>query len=205
MRKRKKTVTTQTSYQLALQSSTSQLMLDHLEKVLISEDQIKTRVKELAREITALYKPDEEITVISIINGAILFTADLVRNLPGQVRIDCIRVSSYEDATSPISEPKISSTLTLDLSGRHVLLVDDILDTGNTISKVYDYILDMNPASLRTAVLLEKKGRREVDFDVDLVGFQIPDEFVVGYGLDYAQRYRNLRCIGVLKPELQPA
>lgn len=186
------------------QLSNSQFILTHLEKVLITEEQIEVRVKELAKEISNHYEPNEEITVIAIINGAILFTADLVRNLPGPVRIDCIRVSSYEDETSPINEPKISSTLTLDLAGRHVLLVDDILDTGNTISKVYQYVLDMDPASIRTAVLLEKKARREVDFEIDLVGFQIPDEFVVGYGLDYAQRYRNLRCIGVLKAEQKP-
>ncbi len=180
-------------------------MLDHLAKVLITEDQIKARVKELANEINAYYTSDVEITVISIINGAILFTADLVRNLPGPVRIDCIRVSSYEDSTSPVGEPQIKSTLSLDLSGRDVLLVDDIFDTGSTITKVAEYIGHMNPASIRTCVLLEKTARREVDFEVDWIGFQIPDEFVIGYGLDYAQRYRNLRCIGVLKAELQPA
>jgi hypoxanthine phosphoribosyltransferase len=180
-------------------------MLNDLDKILISEDQIKSRVKELASELYKDYGPDEEITVISIINGAILFTADLVRNLPGPVRIDCIRVSSYGDETTPIGEPKITSTLSLDLKGRHVLLVDDIFDTGNTISKVYHYLEEMQPTSIKTCVLLEKKARRIVEFEVDWVGFQIPDEFVVGYGLDYAQRYRNLRCIGVLKTALQPA
>ncbi len=179
-------------------------MLNDLELVLITEDEIKVRVKELAGEISGLYAHDDEITVISIINGAILFTADLVRNLPGPVRIDCIRVSSYGNAMQPLGEPKITSTLSLDLTGHHILLVDDIFDTGNTITRVVEYIQEMNPASLRTCVLLEKRSRREVDFQVDLVGFQIPDEFVVGYGLDYAQRYRNLRCIGVLKAELQP-
>ena len=94
--------------------------------------------------------------------------------------------------------------MSLDLGGRHVLLVDDIFDTGKTITKVVKYVEEMQPASLRTCVLLEKKVRRLVDFSVDWVGFHIPDEFVIGYGLDYAQRYRNLRCIGVLKPELQP-
>ncbi len=178
-------------------------MLDDLAKTLITEDQIKTRVKELAAEISAHYG-QEEVTVISIINGAILFTADLVRNMPGPVRIDCIRVSSYEDASSPVGAPRITSTLSLDLDGRHVLLVDDIFDTGKTITKVVKYVENMHPASLRTCVLLEKKARREVAFSVDWVGFQIPDEFVIGYGLDYAQRYRNLRCIGILKPELQP-
>ncbi len=178
-------------------------MLNDLAKTLITEEQIKVRVKELAAEISAHYG-NQEVTVISIINGAILFTADLVRNMPGPVRIDCIRVSSYEDSSSPVGKPKITSTLSLDLGGRHVLLVDDIFDTGRTITKVVSYVENMHPASLRTCVLLEKKARRVVEFSVDWVGFQIPDEFVIGYGLDYAQRYRNLRCIGILKPELQP-
>ena len=179
-------------------------MLDHLARVLISEDQIKGRVKELANEISAYYTNEVEITVISIINGAILFTADLVRNLPGPVRIDCIRVSSYQDSTSLVGDPQIKSTLSLDLSGRDVLLVDDILDTGSTIAKVTEYIRQMNPASIRTCVLLEKRARRKIEFAVDWVGFQIPDEFVIGYGLDYIQRYRNLRCIGILKADLHP-
>ncbi len=178
-------------------------MLNDLCKTLITEEEIKTRVKEMAAEISGHYG-DEEVTVISIINGAILFTADLVRNMPGPVRIDCIRVSSYENSSTPVGAPQITSTLSLDLGGRHVLLVDDIFDTGKTITKVVQYVEEMEPASLRTCVLLEKKARRIVEFSVDWVGFQIPDEFGIGYGLDYAQRYRNLRCIGVLKPELQP-
>ena len=174
-------------------------MLNDLAKILIPENKIKMRVKELAAEIPGLYPPETEITVISIINGAILFTADLVRNLPGPVRIDCIRVSSYADATRPLTEPKITSTLSLELTSQHVLLVDDIFDTGHTISRVFNYLGEMNPASIRTCVLLEKESRREVNFPVDLVGFQIPDEFVVGYGIDFAQRNRNLPFIGKVR------
>lgn len=173
-----------------------------LETVLVSEKDIKKRVKKLGAEIAAAYG-DEEITVVSIINGAILFTADLLREIPNPVRLDCIRISSYRNDTKSVGQPKLLQSLTLDISNRHVLLIDDILDTGKTFSAVAAMLQKLNPASLRTCVLLDKRGRREVDFEADFVGFQIPDKFVVGYGLDFAERYRNLPCIGVLKPDLQ--
>lgn len=173
-----------------------------LETVLVSEKDIKKRVKKLGAEIAAAYG-DEEITVVSIINGAILFTADLLREIPNPVRLDCIRISSYRNDTKSVGQPKLLQSLTLDISNRHVLLIDDILDTGKTFSAVAAMLQKLNPASLRTCVLLDKRGRREVEFEADFVGFQIPDKFVVGYGLDFAERYRNLPCIGVLKADLQ--
>lgn len=173
-----------------------------LESVLVSEKDIKKRVKKLGAELAAAYG-DEEITVVSIINGAILFTADLLREIPNPIRLDCIRISSYRNDTKSIGQPKLLQSLTLDISNRHVLLIDDILDTGKTFSAVAGMLRKLNPASLRTCVLLDKRGRREVEFEADFVGFQIPDKFVVGYGLDFAERYRNLPCIGVLKPNLQ--
>ncbi|MET0263738.1 MAG: hypoxanthine phosphoribosyltransferase [Rariglobus sp.] len=173
-----------------------------LETVLVSEKDIKKRVKKLGVEIAASYG-DEEITVISIINGAILFTADLLREIPNPIRLDCIRISSYRNDTKSVGQPKMIQSLTLDISNRHVLLIDDILDTGKTFSAVATMLKKLNPASLRTCVLLDKRGRREVEFEADFVGFEIPDKFVVGYGLDFAERYRNLPCIGVLKPNLQ--
>lgn len=173
-----------------------------LEAILVSEAAIKRRVKKLGMEIADKYG-DEEITVVSIINGAILFTADLLRHIPNPVRLDCIRISSYRNETKSIGKPQLVHSLTLDVANRHVLLIDDILDTGKTLDMVTKTIAKMNPASLKTCVLLDKKGRREVSFDAEFVGFQIPDKFVVGYGLDFAERYRNLPCIGVLKPELQ--
>lgn len=173
-----------------------------LETVLVSEKDIKKRVKKLGAELAATYG-DEEITVVSIINGAILFTADLLREIPNPIRLDCIRISSYRNDTKPQGQPKLLQSLTLDITNRHVLLIDDILDTGKTFSSVASLLKKLNPASLRTCVLLDKRGRREVDFEADFVGFQIPDKFVVGYGLDFAERYRNLPCIGVLKPSLQ--
>lgn len=173
-----------------------------LETVLVSEKDIKKRVKKLGAELAAAYG-DEEITVVSIINGAILFTADLLREIPNPIRLDCIRISSYRNDTKSHGQPQLLQSLTLDISNRHVLLIDDILDTGKTFSSVAAMLTKLNPASLRTCVLLDKRGRREVDFEADFVGFQIPDKFVVGYGLDFAERYRNLPCIGVLKPSLQ--
>ncbi len=170
--------------------------------MLVSEADIKKRLRKLGAEITALYG-DDEITVISVINGAILFTADLLRHIDNPVRLDCIRVSSYRNDTKSMGKPQVLGNLSLDLANRHVLLIDDILDTGKTLSMIVGMIKKLQPASVRTCVLLDKRGRREVEFEADLVGFQIPDKFVVGYGLDFAERYRNLPCIGVLKPHLQ--
>lgn len=178
-------------------------MLDHLERVLVSEPELNARVDALAADITQTYEDVDELTVISIINGAIPFTADLIRRIPLPLRMDCMRVSSYRDSTSPVSRPNIIDTLRLDIRQRHVILIDDILDTGRTFSHVVEVLRTMNPESLRLCVLLEKKGRRETSIKADYVGFQIPDEFVVGYGLDFAERYRNLNCIGILRPEFQ--
>ena len=173
-----------------------------LDEILVTEAQIGRRLKKLGREISETYG-EEEITVIAIINGALLFTADLMRQVTCPIRIDCIRVSSYRNETRPVTEPEVFSSLTIDVENRNVLLIDDILDTGRTLLMVHRLIKTRNPASLRTCVLLDKKGRREVDCEADFVGFTIPDRFVVGYGLDFAERYRNLPCIGVLKSELQ--
>jgi hypoxanthine phosphoribosyltransferase len=159
-------------------------------------------VQELGRELKAVYGTGE-FTVISVINGAILFTADLMREIDNPVRLDCIRIASYGERTKSVGTPQIVHSLTIDVAKRHVLLIDDILDTGKTITLVANLIRKLNPASLRVCVLLDKQGRREVPFEADFVGFKIPDKFVVGYGLDFAERYRNLPCIGVLNPQLQ--
>jgi hypoxanthine phosphoribosyltransferase len=144
-----------------------------------------------------------EFTIVSLINGAVMFTADLMREIDNPVRLDCIRVSSYGAKTKSIGTPQVIYSLTLDIRGRHVLLIDDILDTGKTLSLVSKLIRELTPASLRTCVLLDKNERREVEIEADFVGFDIPNKFVVGYGLDFAERYRNLPYIGVLKPEKQ--
>lgn len=178
-------------------------MIEDLESIFVTEQEIRERVEVLGREITQTYEGVDELTIIAIINGALLFTADLVRNIDMPVRIDCMRVSSYRNDINPVQEPNIIDMLRLDLQDRHVLIIDDILDTGHTCKRVIREIKKLGPASVRFGVLLEKEGRREVDVQSDFVGFQIPDEFVVGYGLDFAENYRQLPCIGVLKPELQ--
>jgi hypoxanthine phosphoribosyltransferase len=175
-----------------------------LESVMFTEAQIKKRVRELGRELRAAYGKGE-FTIISIINGAVMFTADLMREIDNPVRLDCVRISSYADRTKSVGTPQIVHSLTIDIAKRHVLLIDDILDTGKTITLVSGLVAKLRPASLKTCVLLDKQGRREVPFEADFVGFKIPDRFVVGYGLDFAERYRNLPCIGVLSPRLQNA
>lgn len=173
-----------------------------LESVLVTENQIKRRIKKLGQEIKEIYG-NEEITIISIINGAIMFTADLMREIDNPMRLDCIRISSYRNESKSTGAPKMLHSINLDITNRNVLLIDDILDTGKTLAMVSALIRKLNPASLTVCVLLDKKGRREVDFEADIVGFNIPDKFVVGYGLDFAERYRNLSSIGVLKSNLQ--
>jgi hypoxanthine phosphoribosyltransferase len=173
-----------------------------LEKIIVSESMIKRRVRKLGDEITAAFG-EEEITVVAIINGSLFFVADLLREIRRPIRLDCIRVSSYRNETRSLGRPEIVHSLTIDIANRQVLLIDDILDTGKTLSVVVNLIKKLNPASVRTCVLLDKKGRREVDFEADFVGFPISDQFVVGYGLDFAERYRNLPCIGLLKADLQ--
>ncbi len=178
-------------------------MLDDLQTILVTEAEIQKRIVQLGAQITADYQDYGELTVIAIINGSIIFTADLIRAIAMPVRLDCMRVSSYKDETKPVSDPELIDTLRLDITARHVLLIDDILDTGKTLSRVRKLLLERKPASLKVCALLEKKVRRKVLLQAEYVGFQIPDEFVVGYGLDFAERYRNLPCIGILKPELQ--
>lgn len=176
--------------------------LEDIDTILVDETAIKARLIELGKEINTTYE-GRELAVIAIINGAIIFVADLIRELNLSIQLDCIRVSSYRDETRPMQEPEVIDKIRLDLEGVDVLLIDDILDTGKTLSRVCEIFSQMKPASLRTCVLLDKKTTRSVDFEADFVGFQVPDEFVVGYGLDFAERYRQLPCIGVLKPELQ--
>src|SRR4051794_21749172 len=185
-------------------SKSSAVLHPDIAEVLLTEAQIRARVKTLAREIKAVYG-DKEFTIISLINGAVMFTSDLMREIDNPVRLDCIRVSSYGAKTKSIGTPQVIYSLTLDIAGRDVVIIDDILDTGKTLKLVSDLARELKPASLRTCVLLDKKARREVAIEADFVGFVIPDKFVVGYGLDFAERYRNLPGIGVLKPEKQVA
>lgn len=184
---------------------TQMTLMDDISEVLVSEERLRERISELGEQITEHYVEQgvEEIVVVAVTNGAIVFVADLLRQLNLHARLDCIRVSSYRDDTQPMTEPEIIDNIRLNIEGEHVLLIDDILDTGSTMQKLIGILKGMKPATLKTCVLLDKKGRRTKTYRAHYSGFTIPDQFVVGYGLDFAERYRNLPCIGVLRPELQ--
>jgi len=170
-----------------------------LARVLISEPQIARRVKRLSRQIQSDFA-GRELVVVAVLNGTVLFLADLVRHLSLPLRLDFIGVSSYRNATLP-GELVFTKDLRLDVRGRQVLLVDDILDTGQTLSRVSAKLKRLKPRCLKTCVLLEKASRRVASIRADYVGFSIPDLFVVGYGLDFAERFRHLPFLGVLRPE----
>jgi hypoxanthine phosphoribosyltransferase len=174
--------------------------LKHLARVLVSETAIRRRVASLGEQLNRDYR-GKDLTVVAIVNGALIFTADLLRRLRSPLRLDCLRASSYHEGTKSTGWPEVIDSLKLDIAGHHVLLVDDILDTGRTLAAVKRLIISKKAISVRTCVLLDKKARRLVPFEAEYVGFEIPNEFVVGYGLDFAERYRNLPCIGVLKPK----
>ncbi len=169
-------------------------------KILVSEEEIQRRIRELALSVQSDFS-GRDLVVVGLLTGTLMFLADLVREIDLPLRLDFIGVSSYRDGTES-RELVFTKELRLDVAGRDVLLVDDILDTGKTLRAVIDKLDGMTPRQVRTCVLLSKKARREYDIPADYVGFEIPDEFVVGYGLDYAEKYRNLPSIGLLKPEL---
>ncbi len=169
-------------------------------KILVSEEEIQRRIRELALRVQSDFS-GRDLVVVGLLTGTLMFLADLVREIDLPLRLDFIGVSSYRDGTES-RELVFTKELRLDVAGRDVLLVDDILDTGKTLRAVIDKLNGMTPRQIRTCVLLSKKARREYDIPADYVGFEIPDEFVVGYGLDYAEKYRNLPSIGLLKPEL---
>lgn len=160
------------------------------ERVLFSEDKIKARVKEMAEEIDAHYG-GKELLVIGLLRGSFVFCSDLVRAMDSKMEIDFMTTSSYEDGFSSSGKVKLLSRLRSDVEGRDVLIVDDIIDTGRTLKTVHDAILAMNPASVTSAVMLDKPSRREVDFSADFSGFTIEDVFIVGYGLNYGPYFRN--------------
>ncbi|MST94672.1 MAG: hypoxanthine phosphoribosyltransferase [Pedosphaera sp.] len=168
--------------------------------MLITEEQIARRVRALTTELQRDFA-GRELVVVSLLSGTVMFLADLIRHLELPLRLDFIGVSSYGSGTET-GELVFTKELKLDVRGRDVLLVDDILDTGKTIRRVTEKLRLLKPRCLKTCVLLEKKARRSEKVRADYVGFQIPDLFVVGYGLDYAERYRNLPFVGVLKPEI---
>ena len=173
---------------------------DEVESVLIGETEIAARVRELAADIERDFV-ERDLLVVALLTGTVPFLADLVRHIALPMRLDFMGVSSYGNNTAP-GELVFTKELRLEAQNRDVLLVDDILDTGKTLHTVIDKLNALEPRSLKTCVLLEKKSRRAENVTADYVGFEVPDAFVVGYGLDYAERYRNLPFIGILKPEV---
>ena len=171
-----------------------------VERVLISERQIAERIRELSVEIERDFR-GREMVVVSLLNGTVMFLADLIRHLSLPLRLDFMGVSSYGLGTES-GELVFTKELRLDVRGRDVLLVDDILDTGKTLDKVLGKLRGLRPRRIKTCVLLDKTARRVEPVQADYVGFRIPDFFVVGYGLDFAERYRNLPFVGVLHPHV---
>ena len=167
-------------------------------EILLSEAQIQKRVHEMALEIRQDY-PDD-LHVIAVLKGAFIFLSDLARHIPGHVSLDFMAVSSYAKGTTSSGEVKMVKDLDSALDGRNVIIVEDIVDTGLTLHYLQKILLERNPRSLRTACLLSKPSRRKIEVTVEYVGFTIEDRFVVGYGLDFAEQYRNLPHIAVMEP-----
>ncbi len=177
------------------------MLADDVARVLISEQELKARVAELGRLIAADYG-DRNPLVVSVLKGAVVFVADLIRAVQIPLGIDFIATSSYGNGDTSSGVVRILMDLGSSIRGRHILVVEDIVDTGRTLSYLMSMLETREPASLRLCVLLDKPERREAPVKADYVGFTIPDYFVVGYGLDFAEKYRNLPFIGVLKPEM---
>ncbi|GAB6157996.1 hypoxanthine phosphoribosyltransferase [Desulfotomaculum varum] len=176
-------------------------MHPHVEKILLNEQQIQERVKQLGQQITADYR-GESILMVGILKGAMIFLADLVRNIEIPTFFDFMAVSSYGAGTVSSGVVRILKDLDKSVEGKHVIIVEDIVDTGLTLQYLLENMKSRGPASLKVCTLLDKPDRRKVDIPIDYNGFRIPDEFVVGYGLDFNERYRNLPYIAVLKPEI---
>jgi hypoxanthine phosphoribosyltransferase len=166
--------------------------------VLLTADQIQSRVAELAAEIRRDFSPTVELHLVAVLKGAFMFLSDLARAMTGPISLDFIAVSSYAKGTTTSGEVRLLKDLDSGLQGRDVIIVEDIVDTGLTLTYLQDILRARDPKSLRTACLLSKPSRRQVDVHVDYTGFVIEDRFVVGYGLDYGEQYRNLREIVVL-------
>ncbi|TYP58734.1 hypoxanthine phosphoribosyltransferase [Thermosediminibacter litoriperuensis] len=181
-------------------------MLEDIKEVLITEEEIKNKLRELGGKITRDYKDKDDVLVVGVLKGAVLFIADLIRHIQLPVQVDFMAVSSYGASTKSSGVVRILKDLDEDIEGKNILIVEDIIDSGLTLSYLYSMLKSRKPASIKICTLLDKPSRRKVDIKVDYLGFEIPDFFVVGYGLDYNEKYRNLPFIGILKPEaVKPA
>ncbi len=177
-------------------------LLNDIERVLISDEQIKEKIKQLGQMISDDYRNSDNLLLVGVLKGAVLFMADLIRNIDIPLQIDFMAVSSYGSSTQSSGVVRILKDLDETVEGKDLLIVEDIMDSGLTLSYMCNILKSRKPASLKICALLDKPNRRKVDLNVDYLGFEIPDHFVVGYGLDYAEKYRNLPYICVLKSEI---
>jgi len=175
-------------------------MRSDIEHVLFDEREIRKRLDEMAAQISNDYR-GRELTVIAVLTGSLMFMADLLRRIPLPLKLDCLSVASYHGKAQTSGELVFKEVGMPDVTNRHILILDDILDSGHTLAAIRDKLETANPHSVRVCVLLSKKKQRARHVDADYVGFEIEDEFVVGYGLDFMERYRNLACIGALRKE----
>ena len=176
-------------------------MQGDLERILFDEPKILRRLDEIAAQISKDYA-NKELTVIAVLNGSLMFMADLLRRIPLPLKLDCLSVASYYGKAETSGEVIFKQIALPDVQDRHILILDDILDSGHTLAAIREKLETAQPRSIKVCVLLSKEKQRERKVDADYLGFEIEDEFVVGYGLDYGERYRNLPYIGVLREEL---
>lgn len=176
-------------------------MIEDIAKVMISAEEISAKVKELGKQISADYK-GKKLLMVSVLKGSFIFMADLIRSVDIDMSVDFMAVSSYGSGTKTSGVVKIIKDLDVPIEGFDILVVEDILDSGKTLEYILELLGSRNPKSIKICTLLDKPQRRQVEITADYSGFIIPDEFVVGYGLDYDESYRNLDFIGVLKPEV---
>lgn len=176
-------------------------MQNDIKEILITEEQIKTKIKELGAQITEYYK-GKDLVVIGVLKGCVIFLSDLIREIKLPLTMDFMVVSSYGNSTKSSGVVRIIKDLEKDIQGKDVLIVEDIVDSGLTLSYLIEYLKSRNANSVKVCSLLDKPERRKAKVEIDFMGFHIPDEFVIGYGLDYAEVYRNLPFVGILKPEV---
>lgn len=184
-----------------MRSEGASLYADDIEKVIVGEEEIQQKIAELAKQIDTDYA-DRDILLVGVLKGAVMFMADFARTLSRPVELEFMAVSSYGASTSSSGVVRILKDLDRDISGRHVLVVEDIIDSGLTLSWLLRNLASRNPASLEVVALLRKPDAIKVPVEVRYVGFDIANEFVVGYGLDYGERYRDMPYVGVLRPEV---
>ena len=177
---------------------------DDVEEVLLSADALQARVAELGRQLSADYAGRDPV-LVSVLKGSIVFLADLIRGMEIPLSLDLMEVSSYGAGTETSGQVRILKDLSRSIEGREVIVVEDIIDTGLTLNYLLRYLAERNPATLRVCCLLDKPARRLAEIEIDYRGFTIPDRFVIGYGLDYDERYRNLPYVGVLRPSVYSA